>query len=211
LLVHVDNVFFWQDVRRTLPPEVDSLDEATRIALAMQVEERNCLQAEIDLASRRCRYNTFTSHHHGLTATNLQKKLEKVSQAVSVSIADAIKNHKASKLPHNTNVQNPNAGGKFFFPLKWAAANSSLTGSPVQAKGIPGRPAATNFQSVIIVQWLQKPISCSTGLTNSLSLPMRPICSHRKLPMARICPIPVLVAMVSLFRTSKSATAHLRF
>jgi hypothetical protein len=121
--------------------------------LAIQVEERNCVQLEINLAARRCRYHTFSAHHHRLTNEELQKKLEGVSKGLSASVTNAINKHKALHR-HSTNVQNPNAGGKFFFPLKWAASKLSLTGGPVRTQGVPGRPAATNFQSVIVVQWL---------------------------------------------------------
>jgi hypothetical protein len=111
-------LLFWQDLRRTLPPEIDCLDEATRIALAMQMEERNCIKAEIDLAARRSRHFTFSSHHQHLNAEKLQKKFEKVSKDASAAVANAVKKHNASHPRNNTNVQNPNPGGKFSFPLE---------------------------------------------------------------------------------------------
>lgn len=109
---------FRQDVRHTLPPEVNHMNEATQIALAMQVEERNCLQTELDLAARRSRYHTFTSHHHSLTVDKLQKKLDKVNQTVSAAVADAVKNHKAQQNPQGTDIQNPNTTGEFFFSVE---------------------------------------------------------------------------------------------
>jgi hypothetical protein len=105
-------IFILQEVRRVLPVEVNNLDEATRISLAIQVEKRNCIQAEINLAKRRCRLNTFSAHHNGLSATTLEKKLDKHSKELSASVADAIKKHKASQ-PHNcTQVPHPNTGRK---------------------------------------------------------------------------------------------------
>jgi hypothetical protein len=74
---------FRQDVRHTLPPEVNHMNEATQIALAMQVEERNCLQTELDLAARRSRYHTFTSHHHSLTVDTSAKPGQSVQSGQS--------------------------------------------------------------------------------------------------------------------------------
>jgi hypothetical protein len=119
------------------------------------VEERNCLQAKIDLAARRCRYHTFSSHHHQLKVEKLKKQMMKVSKEVDAAVADAVNKHKASQPGQSTNVQNPNASGKFFPSLvEWTTANSSLTGGPVLTQGGPGRPAAASPQSVIIAQWL---------------------------------------------------------
>ena len=93
------------------------------MALAVQVEERNCLQAKIDFAARRCRYHAFSSHHHHLKAEKLQKQIDKVSKDVHAAVTDAVNKHKASQPHSSTNVQNPNASGKFFSPLNGQLLN----------------------------------------------------------------------------------------
>ncbi|KIM91348.1 hypothetical protein PILCRDRAFT_126844 [Piloderma croceum F 1598] len=126
-LMGTQAAIFYKDLSRTpLPSEINCLDEATRIALAVQVEERNCLQVEINLAARRCRYHTFSSHHQQLKVERLKEQLNKVSKEVDAAIADAVNKHKTLHPGHSTNVQNPNASG-----------------GPVLTQGVPGQPTAT--------------------------------------------------------------------
>ena len=62
------------------------IDEATRMTIAHAMEERNCLQAEIDLASRRCRQYVYAAHSYALLADRLATRQEVVSNHVVTTV-----------------------------------------------------------------------------------------------------------------------------
>lgn len=91
-----------------LPSEVNNLSEEQQMALAYAVEERNCLQAEIDLASRRCRQHVFAAHGQALRAQKLASKFDSISKQVAVSVKEVV--HKAQS---DGEYLSSSTGGKF--------------------------------------------------------------------------------------------------
>jgi hypothetical protein len=87
--------FILQDLR--LPQEFNELSEEERVDIACAIEEGNCLQAEVDLASRRCRQLVFAAHKQVLLADKLNAKLGTVKQNVTTSVRGAVASHQASR------------------------------------------------------------------------------------------------------------------
>lgn len=84
-----------------LPQEVSGLTEEKQMAIAYAVEERNCIQAEVDLASRRCRLLVFAAHNQALRAQHLNTKLETAGEHIAVSVQSALEeNPESSDPPH---------------------------------------------------------------------------------------------------------------
>jgi hypothetical protein len=67
------------------------------MALACALEERNCVQAEVDLAARRFRQLVFAAHHQAILAGSLNTRLDAVQQQVAASVRDAIDRHTRSQ------------------------------------------------------------------------------------------------------------------
>jgi len=86
---------------------VGEIDEETRMAIAQAMEERNCLQAEIDLASRRCRQHVYAAHSCALLADKLATRQDVVSKHV-VTTVQAIVNKQSPP-----GVHSQKACGKF--------------------------------------------------------------------------------------------------
>jgi hypothetical protein len=82
----------WVLQELNFPPEVDHLSEEKRMALASAVEERNCVHAEANLASHRCRQLVFAAHSQALLMGKFNSKAEAISQQIAQSIRDAIGN-----------------------------------------------------------------------------------------------------------------------
>jgi hypothetical protein len=60
----------------------------SQMAIAFVVEERNCIQAEVDLASRRCRLLVFAAHNQALQATQLNSRLDTMGDAIAKTVED---------------------------------------------------------------------------------------------------------------------------
>lgn len=81
------------------------------MAIAYAVEERNCIQAEVDLASRRCRQLVFAAHNQALLADKLNAKLDTVEHNISLSVQDVLEN---PETPYDgTHVRCLGTEGKF--------------------------------------------------------------------------------------------------
>jgi hypothetical protein len=123
-----------QDLR--LPSEINELSEETRVDIACAIEEGNCLQAEIDLASRRCRQLVFATHKQALCADKLNAKLGTVKQNISTRLQDAIIDLQAPYVNHRAPYADCQApcvdassriDGEFgFSPSQLALANASI-------------------------------------------------------------------------------------
>lgn len=73
-----------------LPSEINELSEETRVDIAYVIEEGNCLQAEVDLASRRCRQLVFAAHKQALRADRLNAELSTVRRNISTRLQDVV-------------------------------------------------------------------------------------------------------------------------
>jgi hypothetical protein len=87
--------FILQDLR--LPQVFNELSEEERVDIACAIEEGNCLQAEVDLASRRCRQFVFAAHKQALLADKLNAKLGTVKRSVNTSVRGAVASQQASR------------------------------------------------------------------------------------------------------------------
>jgi hypothetical protein len=100
-----------QDLR--LPAAVHEMSEQRQMSIAYAVEERNCLQAEIDLASRRCRQLVFAAHNHALEAENLNAKRETVGLYIFRSMRDVIGEGAPRSDPARQSSPTPSSRGEF--------------------------------------------------------------------------------------------------
>jgi hypothetical protein len=73
-----------------LPPEVHKTCEETQMAIAQAIEERNCLRAEVDLASRRFRKFVYAAHAQALRAERLATEYASASQQVVSSVQGVV-------------------------------------------------------------------------------------------------------------------------
>ena len=100
------------------------------MAIACAIEERNCIQAEVDLAARRCRQHVFVAHHQALLAARLNSKLDVVGDEVTATVYSAIE--RQSPQPHATCLSSAFApytsNGKYIFTKLVAVANAALLG-----------------------------------------------------------------------------------
>jgi hypothetical protein len=107
-------------MRSCLPTGIDKLNEETQMALAFAIEERNCMQAELDLAARRCRQYIFAAHHQALIATRINTTLGSAAGKVHASIHSAIDQQTAMSPPRSTKFSPPSASsaskGKCILP-----------------------------------------------------------------------------------------------
>jgi len=60
------------------------------MAIAQAIEERNCIQAELDLASRRFRKLVYAAHAQALRAERLSAEYATASQQVVRSVQDVV-------------------------------------------------------------------------------------------------------------------------
>jgi hypothetical protein len=72
------------------------------MAIAQAIEERNCLRAEMDLASRRFRKFIYAAHAQALRAERLATEYATASQQVVSSVQGVVKGC-------STNVHKPQA------------------------------------------------------------------------------------------------------
>jgi len=90
------------------------------MALAYAIEERNCMQVELDLAARRCRQYVFAAHHQALIAARINTTLDSVADEVQASIHSAIDQQVVMSQPRGTQLSFPPAPsasrGKYIFP-----------------------------------------------------------------------------------------------
>jgi hypothetical protein len=108
-----------------LPSEINELNEETQVDIAATIEEGNCLQAEVDLASRCCCQLVFTAHKQVLHADRLNTKLSTVRRDITTSVQDAmIANHQTK---HDSISQHTGGHSKFSFsPSRLSPANVSV-------------------------------------------------------------------------------------
>ena len=86
---------------------MDGTNEETQMVIAQAIEERNCLQAEIDLASRRCRQHVYAAHGCALLADRLAVRQDAVSKHVVLTVESIV--NKASPPGRHS----PKTPGKF--------------------------------------------------------------------------------------------------
>lgn len=60
------------------------------MAIAFAWEERNSLQAEVDLASRRCRQMLFAAQTYAVRAERLSEQLDAATKRVHVSVQNIV-------------------------------------------------------------------------------------------------------------------------
>ena len=73
-----------------LPPAVNGENTEHRMAIAFAWEERNSLQAEVDLASRRCRQMLFAAQTYAVRAERLSEQLDAATKRVHVSVQNIV-------------------------------------------------------------------------------------------------------------------------
>lgn len=85
------------------------MGEEVQMDIARAVEERNCIQAEIDLASRRCRQHVFIAHSEALRAQKLSPKLDSATKHVMTSVQEIVS---ISQTDGIHDVSSPRTGSK---------------------------------------------------------------------------------------------------
>ena len=130
-------------MRSLLPTEIDKLNEETQMALVYAIEERNCMQVELDLAARCCRQHIFAAHHQALVAARINTTLNSVADGVHASIHSAVDQQMAMS-QHRASTQlsfpsAPNAGskGKYILPKLVATTNGVLLGCSDRGPQVP--------------------------------------------------------------------------
>ncbi len=81
-----------------MPPEVDKASAEVQMAIAFALEERNCIQAEMDLAARRCRQLVFAANTQALRAQQLFDKL-------GVATSDVVQAIQNVQTPHSDTIR----------------------------------------------------------------------------------------------------------
>jgi hypothetical protein len=79
------------------------------MAIAYAIDGRNCIQAEVDLASCRSRQLVFAAHHQALLAQKLSTKLEATGQQISEEVGDTVTKYLDGAL-----LSGPTSGESFF-------------------------------------------------------------------------------------------------
>jgi hypothetical protein len=90
-----------------LPPEVGRISAEVQMDIAQALEQQNCLQAEIDLFSHRCRQFVYAAHGCALRADKLAAEREAIRTRVSKSVQGIV----------DKSCKSSSAGGKFFSTL----------------------------------------------------------------------------------------------
>jgi hypothetical protein len=68
------------------------------MAVACAVEERNCKQAEMELAARRCRQHILAARHQALLAARLNMNIGPLGDEIRVMVKSAVERERSSML-----------------------------------------------------------------------------------------------------------------